>query len=335
MDSSLNPFVKTRRAIIGWGIEGWVEGMSRAARRLPVSDPARYGVEVIRDVPYKDTNSRWHLADIYRPRNVQGPLVPLFYGHGGGFEFFSKETHWPLALSFARHGYLVFLPNYRLAPRHPFPAAPQDLFEAFLWFCDHASQYRADLSRLILAGDSAGANLVAALRWCASTPRPEPFARAIYERNVLSQVTISFSGLLQVSESQRFSDSEQHPQWKAERAAVVEGAYLHGARYGSDEPARPEHALADPLLFLESDHIPERPLGAWYGSSGDNDILQEDTRRLQRAVGKRGLEHQMDYYPGQGHVFQALLWKELARKSWKDCFAFLDRVIGLPHDSTP
>ena len=41
--------------------------------------------------------------------------------HGGGFSMLSKDTHWLMAMMFARRGYVVFNVNYRLAPQWPYP----------------------------------------------------------------------------------------------------------------------------------------------------------------------------------------------------------------------
>ena len=63
----------------------------------------------------------------------------------------------------ARRGMLVFNINYRLSPRHPFPAALTDCSAALEYVVREAPRLGGDLSRLVLAGESAGANLVTAL----------------------------------------------------------------------------------------------------------------------------------------------------------------------------
>ena len=58
--------------------------------------------------------------------------VALLYLHGGGFVACSPRTHRPLTGWFARRGFRVFVPDYRLAPEHPFPAAVEDAVAAYL-----------------------------------------------------------------------------------------------------------------------------------------------------------------------------------------------------------
>jgi cyclohexanone monooxygenase len=91
-----------------------------------------------------------------RPHATDGPL--LLYVHGGGFIGGSPVTHRPVTAAFARRGLRVFVPEYRLAPEHPFPAALDDVLAAWRGFAAaHPGR------RLVVAGDSAGGNLALAM----------------------------------------------------------------------------------------------------------------------------------------------------------------------------
>ncbi|MGS0754470.1 alpha/beta hydrolase fold domain-containing protein [Roseateles sp. GG27B] len=87
-----------------------------------------------------------------------GEAVTLLYLHGGGFVDCSARTHRPLTAAFALQGLRVFAPDYRLAPEHPFPAAPQDAQAVY-----RALRAAATHSRIVVAGDSAGGNLALGL----------------------------------------------------------------------------------------------------------------------------------------------------------------------------
>lgn len=81
----------------------------------------------------------------------------LLYLHGGGFSLHMPHLYTSFAADLSRRlGARVLLVDYRLAPEHPFPAAPQDCLEAYRWLLQ---QPGVDAAKLMIAGDSAGGNL--------------------------------------------------------------------------------------------------------------------------------------------------------------------------------
>jgi len=93
-----------------------------------------------------------------RARRDPGPVI-VFY-HGGGFVVGSIDTHAALAAEFARHLDLpVISVEYRLAPEHRWPAAPDDAEAAARWIAAHGDAFGRAFTGLILCGDSAGATL--------------------------------------------------------------------------------------------------------------------------------------------------------------------------------
>lgn len=59
-------------------------------------------------------------------------------------------------------GAVVVSVQYRLAPEHPYPAAPEDCYAALTWTADHADELGIDLTRLAIYGESAGGGLTVA-----------------------------------------------------------------------------------------------------------------------------------------------------------------------------
>jgi acetyl esterase len=100
---------------------------------------------------------------VYTPQGAAAAARPvLLYAHGGGWVIGDLETHDAVCRTLCHHsGAVVVAVDYRLAPEHPFPAAPDDVEAALRWVAAHAGEIGADPARLGVAGDSAGANLVA------------------------------------------------------------------------------------------------------------------------------------------------------------------------------
>lgn len=99
---------------------------------------------------------------IYSP-DAAGPHPVLVYYHGGGFVLGSLDSHDELCRVLCHDAQLVVVSvAYRLAPEHPYPAAPDDCFAAVQWCVEQADRLNIDPHRIAVGGDSAGGNLAAA-----------------------------------------------------------------------------------------------------------------------------------------------------------------------------
>ena len=80
---------------------------------------------------------------LYRPEG-QGPLALVAYAHGGGWAVGSLDSFDPLCRALANaSGAAIASIGYRLAPEHPFPAAPDDVRAAVRWLAEHARELGA------------------------------------------------------------------------------------------------------------------------------------------------------------------------------------------------
>ncbi|MBM4376479.1 MAG: alpha/beta hydrolase [Deltaproteobacteria bacterium] len=312
-------------------LDGFFHGASMLGSLHPKARPARHGVEVVKDVSY-GPRGQSQMLDVYRPSPgsrlapTGGGLPIVLYVHGGGFRILSKDTHWVIGLLFARKGYLVFNVNYRLAPEHPFPAALEDVCAAYEWVVANARAYGGDPTRLVVAGESAGANLTSSLTLATCFSREEPFARRVFDLGVVPRAWLPYCGVLQVSEIERLRRRWPHmSEFINDRLVEVSTAYLGEdlTRHGRTLE------LADPLTVLESDRAPERELPPCFATCGTSDPLVADTQRLARALEMRGVQHEAHYYPGELHAFQALVWRPQARQCWQHTYRFLDRHCPL------
>lgn len=126
---------------------------------VPLTEADPRELAVIRDLtcpgPAGDIELRLYDA---RETREPGPVV-MFY-HGGGFVIGDLESHHNLCTEIAAELDLpVVAVHYRLAPEHPFPAAPDDCEAATRWVAGSPAQLGRTITGLIPMGDSAGGNL--------------------------------------------------------------------------------------------------------------------------------------------------------------------------------
>ena len=87
-------------------------------------------------------------------------LPALMFFHGGGFVICDLDSHDRQCRSLANaSGSVVVAVDYRLAPEHTFPAAPDDAYAATRYVAEHSAEFGIDPNRLAVVGDSAGGNL--------------------------------------------------------------------------------------------------------------------------------------------------------------------------------
>ena len=90
----------------------------------------------------------------------KGPFPVMMYYHGGGFVIADTKVYeaTPRALAKMANAIMVSV-DYHRAPEHPFPAAPNDAYAAYVWVLAHAGQFNGDPARVAVGGESAGGNL--------------------------------------------------------------------------------------------------------------------------------------------------------------------------------
>jgi acetyl esterase len=110
---------------------------------------------------------------LYRPASGSPVLLHM---HGGGFVFGDLETHDAHCRNLANvTGWAVLAIDYRRAPEHPYPAAPDDVDRVLAWIRSTGISLGLDTSRLAIMGDSAGGNLA----FTAAYRNPGAFEAAI------------------------------------------------------------------------------------------------------------------------------------------------------------
>lgn len=217
----------------------------------------------------------------------------LLYLFGGGYVLGSpasrRKTAGHLALA-ARTRVLV--PNYRLAPEHPFPAAVEDAVQAWRWLLAQG----ADPRRSVIAGDSAGGGLAVATA-LAARDRGLPMPAGVAALSPWADLTCSGASM----ESRAAADVE------CTRAGLLQMAGWYMAK------GHPRQPLASPV-FADFAGMP--PLLCIVG--GD-EVLLDDSVRLVRSAGIVGTDATLYVQAGMQHVFPI----------WAGAFPEADAAISL------
>lgn len=120
------------------------------------------GVEVQSNIQYAEQNSKLSkdtVLDVYRPSQIEGNLPIVIWTHGGAWLSGDKTDTVPYFKYLASKGFVVVALNYTLAPGEKYPTQIKQLNQAYGYVSENAERFRGDSKRIILAGDSAGAQL--------------------------------------------------------------------------------------------------------------------------------------------------------------------------------
>lgn len=225
---------------------------------------------------------------LYWPRE-RTSRAALLWVHGGGYVIGHPRMDEQLcADTAAQLGVLVISVDYRLAPRHPFPAALDDAVGAWNWLLASAGQLGVDASRLAVGGMSAGGGLAAALvNRVRDTGGPQPVAQWLF-CPMLDDRTAADRSL----------DALQHPVWDNGRNRFGWRSYL-GVEPGS--PAVPLAAV--PARRTELAGSPPTFIGV-----GDIDLFHDEDVRYAEALRSAGAAVTLDVVPGAPHGFTAVAY---------------------------
>ena len=245
-------------------------------------------------------------ALLYTPVGLAAPSPCLINYHGGGFVFPAAPYHYELARIYAlRAGCRVLFVDYRLAPKHPFPTAPEDAYAAYVWALDHAEALGIDRARVAVAGDSAGGTLSAAVGlMAAERGRPVPRAQMlIYPALELSED----------SESMRlFTDT---PMCNSRDAAKYDKLYMPDPSAGKPEYAAP---LKAPSLAGQ----PEA-----YVETAEFDCLRDSGIQFAQRLEREGVPAELRQTKGTMHGFDIVLKSPIVQACVDNRVAFLKRVF--------
>ena len=130
-----------------------------AWRASPSAAEEKYEVDFRTDVVYGKAGDEELKLNLAVPKGLKGPTPGLIYIHGGGWSGGDKKSFDQFAKNAAQAGYVAATIDYRLAPKHQFPAQVEDCQCAVRWMRAHAGELQVDPQRIGAVGGSAGAHL--------------------------------------------------------------------------------------------------------------------------------------------------------------------------------
>lgn len=117
------------------------------------------GVQYEPDLQYGTGGGEALRLDLARPQDPKSPAPCVLVIHGGAWRGGSKTAHTDLVLGLAKQGYVAATVQYRLCPKHPFPAQVEDVKCAVRFLRANAEKYGIHKERIGAVGFSAGAHL--------------------------------------------------------------------------------------------------------------------------------------------------------------------------------
>ncbi len=226
----------------------------------------------------------------------------ILYLHGGGYGYCSADTHRSLAARIMiESGVKVLLPEYRLAPEHPFPAAIEDTLTIYRWLLKQG--YKS--SNIMFAGDSAGGGLsVAATLMLRDLSEPLPAGVICLS----PWVDLTSSG-----ESYK-ENNEIDPYLRTDLVRITAQAYAGGESL--------DHRLISPV-FADLSGFP--PLFIQVGSI---EILLSDAQLLADRARQAGVEVHLEVWEGMWHVWQISNRLPEAKKATKEIGSFVKEIFN-------
>lgn len=231
--------------------------------------------------------------------------VRLLYLHGGGWVSGSGGNYLQLAAEISREARCaVLLPDYRLAPEHPFPAGLEDCIAAHDWLTSNGPAGPASARATFIAGDSAGGNLTLATL-LALRDRKRPLPAGAIPISAATDFTLTSESLKTVDDP--IISARTMPEFRAR--------YL-----GKTDPRNP---LASPV-FGDFRGIPPLLIQV-----GEEEMLRDDSVRVAKKAQSDGVPLTLEVWPGMVHVFHVRGLPE-SREAIRHIAEFMRSKIAKP-----
>lgn len=241
---------------------------------------------------------------LHRPLGGTAALPALAYLHGGGWVFFSLDTHDRLMRELAaRSGRTVVGIDYARAPEARFPVALEQTVAALRWLRDHAGDLCIDAGRIVVGGDSAGANLALAAAG---------MLRDSGDAMLLQGLLLNY-GVFHDDDSSESFERYTGPEYTLTRDEMCGfwQRYLRDDRDRDDPRAQPLRGRVDglpPAMLVVA----------------ECDVLRDNSLVLAERLAAAGAAPRLQRYAGATHSFlEAMSFASLSQRALEDSAAWL------------
>jgi acetyl esterase/lipase len=226
---------------------------------------------------------------LFRPSSASGAGPALLWIHGGGYVIGSPAQDDALCRRYARElGATVASVDYRLAPKHPYPAPLEDCYSALKWLARLRS---VDPDRVAIGGASAGGGLAAALALLARDRAEVPLAAQLLVYPMLDDRTVDRKDL----------DHPGHRLWNQSSNKFGWACYLGDADPDIAVPARREDLSGLPP--------------AWMGV-GTLDLFHDEDLAYAERLKAAGVPCEVEVVSGAFHGFDGIVPKAQVSQSF-------------------
>jgi acetyl esterase/lipase len=234
-------------------------------------------------------------------------LPGVLYIHSGAFIFGDLDTDDYLCRDLVEAvNCVVVAVDYRLAPEHPFPAAPDDCYAALRWMAASATEFGIDPSRIALRGESAGGGLAAAVAL---------MARDRKEVKVAFQMLL-FSCLDDRNTAPSSYEITDPRTWNRQLSINAWKAYLGHNHQGEVSP------YAAPMRAEDLSGLPPA-----YLMVGELDPLRDENIMYAMRLMQAGVPTELHVYPGAFHVFEEIVEAAVSIRAIKEYNEALKRAL--------
>ncbi len=229
--------------------------------------------------------------DLAQPKG-EGPFPLVVCIHGGAWQFGNRSDHHRTIRLLAKHGYVAASVQYRLTPKHPFPAQIEDVKCAVRFLRANARKYKIDPSRVGALGDSAGGHL--ALLLGVMDPKDGLEGKGgNAEQSSKVQAVVNYYGPTDLATwaPSKFGDQ------MLKRGTGKDGDTLLRDLVGTADRKDPRMKTASPVSYIDAR---DAPVLTFQGTA-DPLVLPQQARLLHAALKKAGVKERLELLEGAGH----------------------------------